>query len=199
MKISKIDSIAAPLPEDNIDTDVIYPGRFLLRIDKKGAAECMFYDRRFNAENSSFVLDAKEYQGAQVLVAGNNFGCGSSREQAVWALSDFGIRCIIASSFGEIFYSNCFNNQVLPIEVNPEIIGLLLEAAEAKHNFQIDLPNQLIKVANLAPISFEIGRQHKEMLLYGLDEIALQLQNDLTDTQAFEAKQQNQQAWLWRQ
>ncbi|MFT4940883.1 MAG: 3-isopropylmalate/(R)-2-methylmalate dehydratase small subunit [Paraglaciecola sp.] len=198
MSFITLTSKAVPLPQDNIDTDVIYPGRFLLRIDKVGAGECLFYDKRFGKNTSPFVLDQPNFQGAQLLLTGENFGCGSSREQAVWALHDFGFRCVIAKSFGEIFYSNCINNQILPIVVTDADYQSLLGSAKALKSFHVDLQIKQIKVLGEPNIDFDISQQQQQMLLKGLDEIGLQLKNDITDIALFESKQKRTQPWLWK-
>ncbi|MFT2092770.1 3-isopropylmalate dehydratase small subunit [Paraglaciecola sp. 2405UD69-4] len=198
MSFLQLTSKAFPLDEDNVDTDVIYPGRFLLRIDKKGAGDCLFYDKRFGNDVPTYVLDQPEFKGAEILLAGENFGCGSSREQAVWALDDFGIRCVIAKSFGEIFYSNCINNQILPITVSASEHASLFAAAKAQKSFDIDLQSKQIKVMDQVLINFDIAEQHQEMLIKGLDEIGLQLKNDVADIGLFETQQQQTQPWLWK-
>jgi 3-isopropylmalate/(R)-2-methylmalate dehydratase small subunit len=197
MTFTTLTSKAIPLPEDNIDTDIIYPGRFLLRIDKEGAGECLFYDRRFTTTQEYFPFNDALFDGAKVLVAGENFGCGSSREQAVWALHDYGIRCVIAKSFGEIFFANCINNQILPIQVTDDEYEQLLLAANNSIDMHINLVHKRLSVANILSIEIAIGRSEHDMLINGLDEIGLQLKNDMHDITAFEAKQQKTQHWLW--
>jgi 3-isopropylmalate/(R)-2-methylmalate dehydratase small subunit len=198
MSFTTLTSKVTPLPEDNIDTDVIYPGRFLLRIDKEGAGECLFYDKRFGKNEQTYVLDKQNFKGNQILLTGENFGCGSSREQAVWALHDFGFRCIIAKSFGEIFYSNCINNQILPIVVSAVEHQALLDAANDLKGFHIDMQSKQVRVAGVPDISFDIAPQQQQMLLEGLDEIGLQLTNDLADIAMFESIQKQTQPWLWK-
>jgi 3-isopropylmalate/(R)-2-methylmalate dehydratase small subunit len=198
MSFTTLTSKVTPLPEDNIDTDVIYPGRFLLRIDKEGAGECLFYDKRFGKNEQTSVLDQQDFKGNQILLTGENFGCGSSREQAVWALHDFGFRCLIAKSFGEIFHSNCINNQILPIVVSVADHQALLDAANDLKEFHIDLQSKQVKVVGVPDISFDIAPQQQQMLLEGLDEIGLQLTNDLADIALFESIQKQTQPWLWK-
>jgi 3-isopropylmalate/(R)-2-methylmalate dehydratase small subunit len=198
MSFSTLISKAVPLAEDNVDTDAIYPGRFLLRIDKQGAGACLFYDKRVGSNNTVHVIDHPTFKDAQILLAGENFGCGSSREQAVWALHDFGFRCIIAKSFGEIFYSNCINNHLLPIVVFDNDYQVLLSAAKSSHSFHVDLNSKQLRVHGVATITFDISQQHQNMLLKGLDEIGLQLKNDSTDIDRFEAAQKQSQPWLWQ-
>ncbi|MBU2878399.1 3-isopropylmalate dehydratase small subunit [Aliiglaciecola lipolytica] len=196
----QISGIAAALPEDNIDTDVIYPGRFLTRLSKQGMHECLFYDRRFDSQGqpkADFVLNQQKFAKTKILIAGNNFGCGSSRETAVWALTDYGIKCVIAQSFGEIFYSNCFNNMLLPIVLSESQIKILLDNAAQTKPITIDLATQSIEVEGKSNITFEIGAAHKQMLISGLDEISRQLTMDIDDISAFENKQSQTQPWLW--
>lgn len=199
MSFSTLTSKAIPLAQDNIDTDVIYPGRFLLRISKAGAGDCLFYDQRFSKNQAPMVFDQADFTNAQILITGENFGCGSSREQAVWALHDFGIRCILAKSFGEIFYSNCINNQILPIVIKEADYIVLIEAANALQRFHVDLSCKELKVENGPAFCFDIENQHQDMLLRGLDEIGLQLSHDLVDISQFEAIQKQTQPWLWKQ
>src|SRR3984957_9049014 len=138
-------SVAAPLPDADIDTDVIFPARFLLLLNRQGLGQHLFHERRRSSGQERFVLDRSPFDKAQILVAGRNFGCGSSREQAVWALSDFGIRCVIAPSFGEIFYGNCFRNGVLPIILpDPEHHDVML-AATSGAPLTVDLEAQEIR------------------------------------------------------
>lgn len=198
MSFTTLTSKAVPLAEDNIDTDVIYPGRFLLRIDKQGAGDCLFYDKRSGENNPPHIVDQQEFNAAQILLTGENFGCGSSREQAVWALQDFGFRCIIAKSFGEIFYSNCINNQILPIVICEADYQLLLSAAKDLCIFHVDLHSKHLKVEGGPTIAFDIGQQHQNMLIKGLDEIGLQLKDDSADIDSFEAAQKQIQPWLWK-
>jgi 3-isopropylmalate/(R)-2-methylmalate dehydratase small subunit len=144
------------------------------------------------------VIDHPTFKDAQILLAGENFGCGSSREQAVWALHDFGFSCIIAKSFGEIFYSNCINNQILPIVIVDHDYQVLLSAAKGLHSFHVDLNSKQLSVQGGPTIPFDIGQQHQDMLLKGLDEIGLQLKNDSADIDRFEAAQKQSQPWLWQ-
>jgi 3-isopropylmalate/(R)-2-methylmalate dehydratase small subunit len=199
-RFNQLTGIAAVLPENNIDTDVIYPGRFLTRLSKQSMAECLFFDRRFDNqgnEKAEFVLNQTNFKKSQIIIAGANFGCGSSRETAVWALADFGIRCIIAPSFGEIFYTNCFNNMMLPI-VLPllESKRLLLSASQAEP-ITIDLAYQRIVLADGTDITFDISSGNKEMLMTGLDEISRQLSVDIDDICTFENRQKLMEPWLW--
>lgn len=197
---SQLTSIAAPLYEDNIDTDVLYPGRFLTRLSKKGMSECLLYDRRFDGtghEKSDFVLNQPAFRQAEILIAGMNFGCGSSRETAVWALRDYGFRCVIARSFGEIFYANSFNNMLLPIVLSEKQIERIIVLAQQGIAITVDLERQSIVMPDSGNIEFEIADNHRQTLLTGLDEISLQLKNDADDIAAFEDKQKQSQPWLW--
>lgn len=197
---SKITSVAAPLAEDNIDTDVLYPGRFLTRLSKDGMRECLLYDRRFDnqgREKPEFVLNQTPFKNAEILIAGQNFGCGSSRETAVWALRDYGFRCVIARSFGEIFHSNCFNNMLLPITVSQQQCEQLTELAKQAKELIVDLEQQHIQLPDGSQIAFDISVELRNSLLTGLDEIAKQLIEDSDYIAAFEAKQKVSQPWLW--
>jgi 3-isopropylmalate/(R)-2-methylmalate dehydratase small subunit len=171
----KIKTIVTPLDRVNVDTDQIIPKQFLKLVQKSGFGKYLFYNWRFNAnekENQSFILNDKKYQNSKILVTGQNFGCGSSREHAVWALKDYGFSVIIAPSFADIFYSNCFKNGILPIKVNETIIEKLKKESL---DIEIDLEKQLIITSN-EQIHFDIGSYHKKILLAGLDDIALTLQ-----------------------
>ena len=146
-------SIAAPLPDVDIDTDVIFPARFLLLLNRQGLGQHLFHERRRSSAQERFVLDRPPFDKAQILVAGRNFGCGSSREQAVWALTDFGIRCVIAPSFGEIFFANCFRNGVLALRLADDLHGLVMSAALMESPLTVDL-----EVANYPTASRRVGR-----------------------------------------
>ena len=171
----KISSIVTPLDKVNVDTDQIIPKQFLKLVQKSGFGKYVFYNWRFSQDEKpidGFVLNEKKYQDSHILVAGDNFGCGSSREHAVWALQDYGFSVIIAPSFADIFYSNCFKNGILPIQLDQKTVEKLMNE---KYPIQIDLQNQLIKT-NSEKISFEIDPYKKKILLEGLDDIALTLQ-----------------------
>jgi 3-isopropylmalate/(R)-2-methylmalate dehydratase small subunit len=175
-------AIAAPLPEINIDTDIIIPKQFLRTIARTGLGKSLFFDRRYNAdgaEKPDFVLNREPYRRAQILVTGENFGCGSSREHAPWALLDFGIRCVIAPSFADIFYNNCFKNGILPIRLpQAEIDALTADLQKDEMwNLAVDLENQTITRSNRAPMKFDIDPLRKHLLLNGLDDIGLTLQH----------------------
>lgn len=191
-----IDSVAAPLPETDIDTDVIFPARFLLLLDKAGLGKHLFHERRYrDGKVTDFVLNRAPFDAAQILVAGENFGSGSSREQAVWALSDFGIRCVIAPSFGEIFYGNCFKNGVLPIVLAGEAHAQALNAAQSGGPIRIDLEAQQIMLPNGPALDFDIDPYRKRALLLGLDEVGTILRDDIADIEAFERRQREQFPW----
>jgi 3-isopropylmalate/(R)-2-methylmalate dehydratase small subunit len=196
---SSITSVAAVLEEDDVDTDIIFPARFLLLLDKAGLGKHVFHERR-NARagtNRPFVLDGPPFDKAKIFVAGRNFGTGSSREQAVWALADFGIRCVIASSFGEIFYANCFKNGVLPILRTTEQLAELQAAGKAGEELTVDLVEQTITSSSGIAQSFEVDAFRKEALLQGLDEIGSILSRDLNDIVAFEARQRVSNPWFY--
>jgi 3-isopropylmalate/(R)-2-methylmalate dehydratase small subunit len=191
--------IAAPLPKINVDTDAIIPKQFLRSIKRTGFGVNLFNDLRYNedgTEKPDFVLNQPPYTEAKILVTGENFGCGSSREHAPWALLDFGIRCVIASSFADIFFNNCFKNGILPIVLDEKDVDILMEAAENKFEFTIDLDKQTISTAGLADIDFEIDPFRKKCLLEGLDDIGLTLEKDEQIT-AYEEKRQESAPWLF--
>ncbi len=175
---NKLTGVAAPLPLVNIDTDMIIPKQYLKTIKRTGLGAGLFAEMRFDAdgkENPDFVLNKPAYRKAQVLVAGENFGCGSSREHAPWALLDFGIRCVISTSFADIFYQNCFQNGVLPIIVTPEQLDMLMDDAErgANATLSIDLEAQEIRGPDGGVVKFEIDPYKKHCMLNGLDPIGL--------------------------
>ena len=179
---TKINSIVTPLDKVNVDTDQIVPKQFLKLVQKSGFGKFLFYNWRFNENevpNPDFVLNDPNYKNSKVLVAGDNFGCGSSREHAVWALQDFGFSVIIAPSFADIFFSNCFKNGVLPITLDSKTV----EKLQNENNpIDVDLQNQIIKTVN-DEIHFDIDPHKKKILLEGLDDIAqtLQFQEKITD------------------
>ena len=179
-KFDKLTSVAAPLPMINIDTDKIIPKNYLKTIRRTGLGKALFaeirYDEKGN-EKPDFVLNKPAYRKAQILVAGENFGCGSSREHAPWALLDFGIRCVISTSFADIFYNNCFKNGILPIRVTPEELEKLMDDANRGSNatLSVDLANQEIRGPDGGVIEFDIDAHRKHCLLEGLDDIGLTL------------------------
>jgi 3-isopropylmalate dehydratase small subunit len=171
---------AAPLDVANVDTDQIIPKQFLKTVEREGLAKGLFYDLRFDPEGNAkpgFVLNDPNYAGSGVLIAGDNFGCGSSREHAPWALLDFGIRCVISTSFADIFYNNCFQNGLLPIALPAEQVrALMAEAKGGNHVFEIDLETQSVSAPSGARFTFEIDPGRKEKMLKGLDAIGETLQ-----------------------
>lgn len=193
-KISTITSIAAPLPEANIDTDAIFPARFLLLLDKTGIGKYLFNERKADKD---FVLNTPPYDKTEILITGPRFGIGSSREHAAWALSDFGIKCVIAPSFGDIFFANCIKNGILPIVLEPEDHERIMSAAQMQTSMTIDLPAKTVRIGQEQPIAFNIKESHKRALLLGLDEIGEILANDAADITAFEQRQKTAQPWLY--
>jgi 3-isopropylmalate/(R)-2-methylmalate dehydratase small subunit len=198
-KFTTLSGVAAPLPMVNIDTDMIIPKNFLKTIKRTGLKEGLFYELRFTADGQKkdFVLDQPAYQNAKIIVAGPNFGCGSSREHAPWALLDFGIRCIISEGFADIFYNNCFKNGILPIKVPKDVIAKLMDDASRGSNaiIEIDLEKQEIKGPDGGTVHFDIDPFRKHCLLNGLDDIGLTMEKK-SEIDAFEAKQKEAQPWL---
>lgn len=179
-KFTELTGVAAPLPLINIDTDMIIPKQYLKTIRRTGLGGALFAEMRYREgqENPDFILNKPGYRKASILIAGDNFGCGSSREHAPWALADFGIRCVIAPSFADIFYNNCFENGILPIKLPQETIDRLMAEAEkgANATFTIDLEHQHIVLPDGARIDFDIDNYRKWRLLNGLDSVGLTLQ-----------------------
>ena len=197
-KFTTLQGIAAPLPIVNIDTDMIIPKQFLKTIKRTGLGVSLFYEMRYDTEGKlieDFVLNTKPYDKSKILVAGDNFGCGSSREHAPWSLKDFGIRSVISTSFADIFYNNCFQNGILPIVVKAEELDRLMGAAGSQLEFNIDLPNQSIQVGNHS-INFEIEDHRKERLLQGLDDIGITL-GYKEDINSYESDKKTQKPWLF--
>ena len=197
-KFITLKGIAAPLPIVNIDTDMIIPKQFLKTIKRTGLGVSLFYEMRYDTEGKlieDFVLNTKPYDQSKILVAGDNFGCGSSREHAPWSLKDFGIRCVISTSFADIFYNNCFQNGILPIVVKAEELDRLMSAAGSQLEFNIDLPNQSIQAGNHS-INFEIEDHRKDRLLQGLDDIGITL-GYKEDIASYEIDKKNQKPWLF--
>jgi 3-isopropylmalate/(R)-2-methylmalate dehydratase small subunit len=180
-RFTVLTGVAAPLRIINVDTDMIIPKQYLKTIKRTGLGEGLFAEKRYRedgSDNPDFVLNKPAYRGAQILVAGDNFGCGSSREHAPWALLDFGIRCVISTSFADIFYNNCFKNGILPITVSPEDLEKLFDDAErgANATLTIDLENQEIRGPDGGRVKFDIDPFRKHCLLNGLDDIGLTLE-----------------------
>jgi 3-isopropylmalate dehydratase small subunit len=197
-KFTTLQGIAAPLPIVNIDTDMIIPKQFLKTIKRTGLGVSLFYEMRYDTEGKlieDFILNTKPYDQSKILVAGDNFGCGSSREHAPWSLKDFGIRCVISTSFADIFYNNCFQNGILPIVVKAEELDRLMSAAGSQLEFNIDLPSQSIQVGNHS-INFEIEDHRKDRLLQGLDDIGITL-GYKEDIASYEIDKKNQKPWLF--
>ncbi|WP_428671284.1 3-isopropylmalate dehydratase small subunit [Roseibium sp.] len=199
-KFETLTGVAAPLPIVNIDTDMIIPKQFLKTIKRTGLGAALFHEMRTNddgSENSDFVLNKPAYRNAKILIAGDNFGCGSSREHAPWALLDFGIRCVISTSFADIFYNNCFKNGILPIQVSEDELDTLMHASERGANFTltIDLETQEIKGLESGDIAFKIDHFRKHCLMNGLDDIGLTMAKaDQIDT--FEGKMGESRPWV---
>ena len=180
-KFTKLTGVAAPLPIINIDTDMIIPKDYLKTIKRTGLGKGLFAEMRFNedgSENPDFVLNKPAYRNAQILVAGDNFGCGSSREHAPWALLDFGIRCVISTSFADIFYNNCFKNGILPIKVSQEDLDKLMDDASrgANATLSIDLESMTISGPDGGSIGFELDEFKRHCMLNGLDDIGLTME-----------------------
>ena len=199
-KFDKLEGVAAPMDIINIDTDMIIPKQFLKTIKRSGLGKSLFFEMRYTNdgdENAEFILNKPAYRSAQILVAGDNFGCGSSREHAPWALLDYGIRCVISTSFADIFYNNCFKNGILPIKVTPEQRdALLADAADIENpELKIDLNLQKISRPNGATITFEIDPFRKECLLNGLDDIGLTLEKSEM-IRSYEKKRSSSLPWL---
>ena len=179
-KFTVLEGVAAPLRVINVDTDAIIPKQYLKTIKRTGLGVGLFSEKRYRddgSENPDFVLNKPAYRNAKILVAGDNFGCGSSREHAPWALMDFGITCVISTSFGDIFYNNCFKNGVLPVKVSPEDLEKLFDDAErgANARLTIDLEKQEIRGPDGGTIKFDIDPHRKHLMLNGLDDIGLTL------------------------
>jgi 3-isopropylmalate/(R)-2-methylmalate dehydratase small subunit len=198
-KFDKLTGPAAPLNMVNVDTDAIIPKQFLKTIQRTGLGKYLFNDLRFTpegAEKPDFVLNKPAYRHAQILVAGENFGCGSSREHAPWSLLDFGIRCVIAPSYADIFYNNCFKNGMLPLVLPHEQVEELMKDAEAGLELTIDLQKQIVTGGNRKEYKFEIDPFRKKCLLNGLDDIGLTLEKETTIS-TFEDAQKKTQPWLY--
>jgi 3-isopropylmalate/(R)-2-methylmalate dehydratase small subunit len=198
-KFTVLTGVAAPLPMVNVDTDKIIPKQFLKTIKRTGLGKALFYDMRFDEngnENPDFILNKPAYRNAKILVAGDNFGCGSSREHAPWALLDFGIRCVIAPSFADIFYNNCFKNGILPITVSKDILDKLLDDASrgANATLTIDLAAQEIRGPDGGVARFDIDPFRKHCLLNGLDDIGLTLEKS-DKIAAFETGNAGERPW----
>ncbi|MBA8899826.1 MULTISPECIES: 3-isopropylmalate dehydratase small subunit [unclassified Phyllobacterium] len=198
-KFTKLTGVAAPLPIINIDTDMIIPKDYLKTIKRTGLGSGLFAEMRFNedgSENPDFVLNKPAYRKAQILVAGDNFGCGSSREHAPWALLDFGIRCVISTSFADIFYNNCFKNGILPIRVSHEDLDKLMDDAQrgANATLTIDLEEKTIRGPDGGQISFDLDEFRRYCMLNGLDDIGLTMEK-ASKIDSFEAANAQRHPW----
>ena len=196
-KFLNLKSIPSYLPLQNIDTDMIIPKQFLKTIKRTGLGKSLFYEMRYDENGNlikDFTLNNEPYNKSKILLAGKNFGCGSSREHAPWALSDFGIKCIISSSFADIFYNNCFKNGILPIKINEQAVIELSEYSKRKEEVEVDLQKQEIKFGNKV-VKFEIDSFKKKCLIEGLDDIGLSMEkiNYIDD---FEKKLEANKPWL---
>ena len=199
-KFEKLTAIAAPMPLINIDTDMIIPKQFLKTIKRSGLGVNAFHEMRYDLdgnENPDFVLNNEAYKGANILVAGDNFGCGSSREHAPWALLDFGIRCVISTSFADIFYNNCFKNGILPVVVTEDQLQLLMKDAEKGSNARmvVDLENQQIETSDGEVIAFDVDQHRKHCLINGIDDIGLSMEK-IASIDTFEAQLAQRAPWV---
>jgi len=199
-KFEKLTGIAAPLPMMNVDTDMIIPKQFLKTIKRSGLGVNLFDEMRYDDDGNEigdFVLNKPQYREAEILVAGENFGCGSSREHAPWAIKDFGIRCVIAPSFADIFYNNCFKNGILPIALPQEQVDILMKDAEKGSNARmiVDLEAQTVTTSDGESFGFEIDAFKKHCLLEGLDDIGLTLEKSAS-IDAYEAQASMERPWV---
>tara|TARA_B100001248_G_C27380560_1_gene456717 strand:- start:268 stop:891 length:624 start_codon:yes stop_codon:yes gene_type:complete len=195
-KISDLDSIAAVINEINIDTDDIIPKQFLKTIQRSGLGKYLFYNRRYDNKNNQkkdFILNKEPWSDAKILIAGSNFGCGSSREHAPWALLDFGIQCVIAPSFADIFFNNCIKNGVLPLILSKNLIDKLIEYSFNKKKIKVSLVNKEVYYDNLA-FDFKISENIRERLLNGYDDIELTLKKS-REIKLYETRNYNKQSW----
>ncbi|MGY8936555.1 MAG: 3-isopropylmalate dehydratase small subunit [Alphaproteobacteria bacterium] len=202
-KFNKLSGVAAPMDMVNIDTDKIIPKLHLRTIKRTGLGKVVFEEMRFNEDGSEkpeFILNQEPYRDAKIIVAGDNFGCGSSREHAPWALLDFGVRCVISTSFADIFYSNCFKNGILPIRVSKDELDALMADARDKENpeLTIDLETLEIRRPNGGVVKFDVEEFRRKCLLDGLDDIGLTMQKQ-ESIGGFEAKQKMLEPWLYRE
>ena len=196
-KFSNLKSIPSYLSLQNIDTDMIIPKQFLKTIKRTGLGKSLFYEMRYDENgkiNNDFILNKEPYNKSKILLAGKNFGCGSSREHAPWALSDFGIKCVISSSFADIFYNNCFKNGILPIKIDEKIVNELSEYCKRKEEIEISLEKQEIKYGNKVA-KFELDPFKKKCLMEGLDDIALSMEK-ISKIDDYEKKLQNTKPWV---
>ena len=198
-KFTKIKSIPAYLSLQNIDTDMIIPKQFLKTIKRTGLGKSLFYEMRYDEKGESikdFTLNNEPYNKSKILLAGKNFGCGSSREHAPWALSDFGIKCVISSSFADIFYNNCFKNGILPIKIDDQSVLELAEYSKRKEEIDVNRENQEIKFGNKS-IKFDVDAFKKKCLIEGLDDIGLSMEK-VSHIDNFEKKIGVDKPWLMK-
>ncbi len=196
-KFKNLKSIPSYLSLQNIDTDMIIPKQFLKTIKRTGLGKSLFYEMRYDESgkiNADFILNKEPYNKSKILLAGKNFGCGSSREHAPWALSDFGIKCVISASFADIFYNNCFKNGILPIKIDDKIVIELAEYSKRKEEIEINLEKQEIKYGNKIE-KFEVDSFKKKCLMEGLDDIALSMEK-ISQIDNFEKKIKKDKPWL---
>ena len=196
-KFSNLKSIPSYLSLQNIDTDMIIPKQFLKTIKRTGLGKSLFYEMRYDENGKiieNFILNKEPYNKSKILIAGKNFGCGSSREHAPWALSDFGIKCVISLSFADIFYNNCFKNGILPIKINEQVISELAEYSKRKEEIEINLENQEIKYGNKIS-KFDVDAFKKKCLIEGLDDIALSMEK-ISQIDSFEKDIKASKPWL---
>jgi 3-isopropylmalate/(R)-2-methylmalate dehydratase small subunit len=199
-KFTELSGIAAPMPLINIDTDMIIPKVFLKTIKRSGLGVNLFDEMRYDNDGNEipdFVLNKPQYRNSEIIVAGDNFGCGSSREHAPWAIKDFGIRCVISTSFADIFFNNCFKNGILPIVLTKEQVDLLMQDAEKGSNarIQIDLAIQTVTSSDGVVMKFEVDNFKKHCLLNGLDDISLSLEKS-DSIEAYETKVADIHPWV---
>ena len=196
-KFNNLKSIPSYLSLQNIDTDMIIPKQFLKTIKRTGLGKSLFYEMRYDESgkiNVDFILNKEPYNKSKILLAGKNFGCGSSREHAPWALMDFGIKCVISASFADIFYNNCFKNGILPIKIDDKIIVELAEYSNRKEEIEVSLDNQEIKYGNKIA-KFELDAFKKKCLMEGLDDIALSMEK-ISEIDNFEKKLKTTKPWV---
>ena len=196
-KFVTINGFAAPLDMINVDTDMIIPKQFLKTIKRSGLGKNLFHELRYDLKGNvknDFVLNWDPYKTATILIAGDNFGCGSSREHAPWSLLDFGIKCIIAPSFADIFYNNCFKNGLLPIKLDKKLVKELMKKASMEERIEVNLKNQIIKTEDKSEIAFDVDQFKKKCLLDGLDDIDLTLKK-LNKIEDYELKLKKKRLW----
>ena len=200
-KFKTLTGVAAPMNKINVDTDMVIPKQFLKTIKRSGLGKNLFYEMRYDedgSENPDFILNKTAYRNATILIAGDNFGCGSSREHAPWAILDFGIRCIISTSFADIFYNNCFKNGILPITVSKEHLDKLMDDAEHGSNakLSVDLQNQIVMRPDGGKITFNVDPFKRHCLMHGLDDIGLTMENK-SKIENFENRKKILHPWLF--